>query len=166
MDSTHIASLDIPELSEATSVAHVLPSMAKDSLISVRQLCNEGYYVTFKIDGVTIFKDEGKSILKGNRDMGTGVCRINLRKGEPQTPISTANNLYELCNTGVLVNYLHNAMFSTTKEAFIKAMKQGNLTTFPGITEEAINKHLKLTQATEMGHMNKKDKTPVQQASK
>jgi hypothetical protein len=46
-------------------------------------------------------------------------------------------------------------MFSPTKAASIKAVEQGHLTTWPGLTEEAINKHLKLTPATEMGHMYK-----------
>jgi hypothetical protein len=71
MDSTHTGSLDIPELSEAASLAHVSPSMEKNPLLSIVQLCNEGYYVTFKIDGVTIFNYEGKAILKGLRYLGT-----------------------------------------------------------------------------------------------
>jgi hypothetical protein len=71
MDSTHTSSLDIPELSEAASVAHVSPSMVNNSLLSVGQLCNEGYSVTFKIDGVRIFKSIGKEILTGNRYFGS-----------------------------------------------------------------------------------------------
>jgi hypothetical protein len=71
MDSTHTASLDIPELSEAASVAHVFPDVENNSLLSVGQLCNEVYCVTFKIDGVAIFNHEGKAILKGHRDLGT-----------------------------------------------------------------------------------------------
>jgi hypothetical protein len=55
MDSTPTSSLDIPELSEAASVAHVFPAMANNSFLSVGQLCNEGYYVTFKIDSMTNF---------------------------------------------------------------------------------------------------------------
>jgi hypothetical protein len=38
----------------------------------------------------------------------------------------------------------------------IKAVKQGHLTTWPGLTEDAINTHLKLTPATAMGHTNQK----------
>jgi hypothetical protein len=64
--------------------------------------------------------------------------------------------VYELHNTGALVNYLYKAMFSPTKAALIKSVKQGHLTTWPGLTEDAINKHLKLTPATEMGHINHK----------
>jgi hypothetical protein len=69
-----------------------------------------------------------------------------LRKEIPHNPIAAANNVYELHNTGALANYL----------AFIKAVKQGHLTTWPGLTEDSINKHLKLTPATAMGHMNQK----------
>jgi hypothetical protein len=47
-------------------------------------------------------------------------------------------------------------MFSPTKTTFIKAMKQGHITTWTGLTEDAINKHLKMTPATAMGHMNQK----------
>jgi hypothetical protein len=47
-------------------------------------------------------------------------------------------------------------MLRPTKAAFIKAIKQGHLATWHGLTEDAINKHLKLTLATAMGHMNQK----------
>jgi hypothetical protein len=64
--------------------------------------------------------------------------------------------MYELCNTGSLANYLHKAMFSPTKAALLKAVKQGHISTWPGRTEETINNHLKLTPAAAMGHMNQK----------
>jgi hypothetical protein len=88
--------------------------------------------------------------------LGTGLWRINLRKYEPQTPIAAAHNVYELRNTRALVNCLHKAIFSPTRAAFLKAVKQGHLTTWPGLTEDAINKKLKMIPATAMGHMNQK----------
>jgi hypothetical protein len=36
----------------------------------------------------------------------------------------------------------------------LQAVKDGHLITWPGLTEDAINKHLRLTPATAMGHMN------------
>jgi hypothetical protein len=36
----------------------------------------------------------------------------------------------------------------------LQAEKDGHLITWPGLTEDVINKHLKLTSATVMGHMN------------
>jgi hypothetical protein len=49
---------------------------------------------------------------------------------------------------------LHKALFSPTKSALLQAVKNGHLKTWPGLTEEAIKKLLKLTPATVMGHMN------------
>jgi hypothetical protein len=79
MDSTHTASLDIPEMSKTASIAHFFPGMENYYLLSVGQLCNEGYYVIFRIDVVTIYSAAGKSILKGSRDFNTRLLRINLK---------------------------------------------------------------------------------------
>jgi hypothetical protein len=38
----------------------------------------------------------------------------------------------------------------------LQAVKDGHLITWPDLTEDAINKHLKLTPATAMGHMNQR----------
>jgi hypothetical protein len=49
---------------------------------------------------------------------------------------------------------VHKGLFSPTKSALLHAVKNGHLVTWLGLTEHAINKHLKLTPATVMGHMN------------
>jgi hypothetical protein len=71
-------------------------------------------------------------------------------------PEPIANNVYELRNTGALIHYLHKALFSPTKSAMLQAVKDGHLITWPGLTEDAIDKHLKLTPAMAMGHMNQR----------
>jgi hypothetical protein len=143
--------------------------MANHSLLSVGQLCDEGYIVTFKHASVTICDSKKSQILSGARDLDTGLWRINLRKDNQQVQQSVANNFYELRNTGALVHYLHKALFSPTKSALLQAVKDGHLVTWPGLTEKAIHKHLKLTPATAMGHMNQRrqnirstSKTPVE----
>jgi hypothetical protein len=73
MDYTHTASLRIPKLSKAESIAHVSPGMMNHYLLSIGKLCNYGYYVTFRIDEVAIYSAAGKSILKGSRDLKTGL---------------------------------------------------------------------------------------------
>jgi hypothetical protein len=115
MDSTHTTYFDIPELSVAYYVAHVFSDMANNYLFSVGQLCNKGHYMTFRIDGIIIYNSASKAILKGQRDLGTGLWCINLLSDKPQLKSAEANNVYELRNTETLVNYLHNAMFSPTK---------------------------------------------------
>jgi hypothetical protein len=156
MESSHTADLDIPELNAAASKAHVLPGMAHHYLLSVGQLCDEGYIVTFQKDTVTICNSEISKLLSGPRDETTGLWRINLKQPNKHIPDPIANNVYELLNTGALVQYLHKALFSPTKAAMLQAVKDGHLITWPGLTEDAINKHLKLTPATAMGHMNQR----------
>jgi hypothetical protein len=127
--------------------------MATHSLFSVGQLCEEGYIVTFKQASVTICDSEKSQILNGPRDLNTGLWRINLKQTNYHIPEPIANSVYELRNTGALVHYLHKALFSPTKSAMLQAVKHRHLITWPGLTEDAINKHLKLTPAMAMGHM-------------
>jgi hypothetical protein len=170
MESSHTADLGIPELNDAASKAHVLPGMANHSLLSVRQLCDEGYIVTFKQDTITICDSGNSQILSGPRDLNTGLWRINLKRTNNHKPEPIENNVYELRYTGALVHYLHKALFSPTKSALLQAFKDGHLITWTGLTEDAINKHLKLTPATAMGHMNQRrqnilstSKAPIEQ---
>jgi hypothetical protein len=103
--------------------------------------------------------------LSGPRDVTTGLWRISLKQPTKTIPDPIANNLYELRNTGALVHYLHKALLSPTKAAMLQAVKDGHLITWPGLTEAAINKHLKLTPATAMGHMNQRRQN-IRSASK
>jgi hypothetical protein len=173
MESSHTAKLDIPEFNAAASKAHVLPGVANHSLLSVRQLCNEGYIVTFKNASVKVCSSQKSQILSGPRDLDTGLWRINLKKDNNHIPERIANNVYELRNTGALVHYLHKALFSPTKSALLQAVKYGYLITWPGLTEDTIHKHLKLTPAAAMGHMNQRhqnlrstSKLPIEDAPK
>jgi hypothetical protein len=88
------ASLGIPELNKAASIAHIFPGMVNHSLLSVGQLCNEGYSVTFRIDAITIYNSQDVQILKGARDLDTGIWRINLRKEYQQHPHEVAHTVY------------------------------------------------------------------------
>jgi hypothetical protein len=148
MESSHTAELDIPKLNAAESKAHVLPGMANHSLLSVGQLCDEGYIVTFKQASVTICDSQKYQILNGPRDLDTGLWRINLKQTNNHIPEPIANNVHELRNTGALVHYLHKTLFSPTKYELLQAVKDGHLITWLGLTEDAIHKHLNLTPAT------------------
>jgi hypothetical protein len=136
MKSTHTATLDIPQLSKVAKAAHVFPAMEKNSLLSVGQLCDEGYSILFRTDGVKILNEKQKIIMKGPSDHATGLWRINLLQQNPTCTISqppsqphAANNMYALRSSGALVNYLHKAMFSCTKSALVHAINRGHLAT-------------------------------------
>jgi hypothetical protein len=141
MESYHTADLDIPKL---------------NSLLSVGQLCDEGYIVTFQRDIVTICNSESSKLLSGPQDATTGLWRLSLKQTNKHIPNTIANNVYELRNTGALVHYSHKASFSPTKAEMLQAVKYRHLITWPGLTEDTINKHFKLTPATVMVHMNQR----------
>jgi hypothetical protein len=130
--------------------------MANHSLLSVVKLCDEGYIVTFNQAAVTICDSENSQILSGPRDLNTVLWHISLKQTNNHIPEPLSNNVYELRNTGALVHYLHKTLFSPTKSALLQAVKDGHLITWPGLTEDAIKKHLKLTPATAMGHMSQR----------
>jgi hypothetical protein len=79
MESSQAAELDIPELNAAASKAHVFPGMDNHYLLSVGQVCDEGYIVTFKQASVTICDSKKSQILSGPRDLNTGLWCINLK---------------------------------------------------------------------------------------
>jgi hypothetical protein len=128
--------------------------MANHSLLSVGKLCDEGYIVTFKQTSVTICDSEKSQMLSGTRDLNTGLWCMNLKQTNNHIPDPIENKVYELRNTGALVHYLHKSLFGPTESAMLQAIKDGHLITWPGLTEDTINKHLKLAPATAMGHMN------------
>jgi hypothetical protein len=104
MESSHTAELNIPAMNTAASIAHVPPGMANHSLLSVGQLCNEGYIVTFNNASVTVCNSQKFQILSGPRDLDTGLWRINSKQDNQQVHQPVANNVYELRNTGALVH--------------------------------------------------------------
>jgi hypothetical protein len=121
MKSTDTAILDITELSKSAKAAHIFPATENKSLLAVVQLCDEGYSVLFSIDEVTILNATQKIIMKGSRDLTTGLWRINVCQNKPscnmapkEAQIHSVNIFYSLRNIGALVNYIHKAMFSFT----------------------------------------------------
>jgi hypothetical protein len=129
MESSHTSDLDIPELSAAASKPHGIPGMAHHSLLSVGQLCDEGYIVTFRQDTVTICNSDNAKLLSSPRDDTTSLWRINLKQTIKHIPDPIANIMYELRNTGALIHYLHKALFSPTKAEMSQAVKDGHLIT-------------------------------------
>jgi hypothetical protein len=100
MESSHTADLDIPELNADASKEHICPGMDHHSLLSVGQLCDEGYIVTFRRDTVTICNSDNAKLLSGPRDDATGRWRIDLKQTIKHIPFPIANNVYELRYTG------------------------------------------------------------------
>jgi hypothetical protein len=52
--STHTCTLDIPSLPPGACAAHIIPSLALHSLLSIVKMCNAGCTITFTKIGCTI----------------------------------------------------------------------------------------------------------------
>ena len=67
-----------------------------------------------------------------------------------------AENAYSMTSKESLINYLHQCLFSPTKKALVKSIENNQLTTWPGLTSDAVRKHPPdSSPATDKGHMKK-----------
>jgi hypothetical protein len=61
---------------------------------------------------------------------------------------------HETSNLKELINYLYATAFSPVKSTRIKAIKNRNFASWPGLTEHAVEKHLSKSTATVKGHLD------------
>ena len=74
-------------------------------------------------------------------------------------PIHTANNAYQMTSKEELIRYLHQCLFCPPKSTLLKAIKNNQLETWPGLTEEAFQKYLPDScLVTDKGHMKRQKK--------
>jgi hypothetical protein len=64
------------------------------------------------------------------------------------------NHAHDNINQKYLINYLHAACFSPVKSTWITAIKNRHFTSWPGLTEHAVEKHLSKSTSTTKGHLN------------
>jgi hypothetical protein len=89
----------------------------------------------------------------GSRDPKSRLWRVDLKqKFEKQE--EQCNHAHDNNNQKELINYLHAACFSPVKSTWITAIKNGNFSSWPGLTEHAVEKHLSKSAATTKGHLN------------
>ena len=70
-----------------------------------------------------------------------------------------AENAYAMKSKEALIRYLRQCLFSPTKKTLVKAIKNNQLTTWPGLTAEAVLKHLPdSAPSTDKGHMKRQRK--------
>jgi hypothetical protein len=64
------------------------------------------------------------------------------------------NHAHGNSNLKDLINYLHAACFSHVKSTWIAAIKNGHFTSWAGLIEHAVEKHLSKLTSTTKGHLN------------
>eukprot|EP00804_Cyclotella_cryptica_P013525 CCRYP_017242-RA/>CCRYP_017242-RA protein AED:0.41 eAED:0.41 QI:0/0/0/1/0/0/5/0/589 len=56
IQSTHVGNLNLPGLSESATLAHVVPGLAHSSLLSIKQLCDNGCHVIFTKNDCKVYR--------------------------------------------------------------------------------------------------------------
>jgi hypothetical protein len=99
------------------------------------------------------FPKNGKCVMHGSRDRKSHLWRVSLKQRFGTNQVH-CNHAHDNSNQKDLINYLHAACFSPVKSTWIKAIKNGNFTSWPGLTEDAVEKHLSKSTSTTKGHLN------------
>ncbi len=146
----------------------MLPGLRPNSLVSIGKLADAGYTTIFHParQGVTVHQKKSvhirllrKPVLQGWQDENGlwGLSRepiapILVRKTTKQ---EAASNLYSLPSILQAIKYLHAAAGFPTKDKWVKAIKNGDFVSWPGLTVDAVNKHFSESIETQQGHMKK-----------
>jgi hypothetical protein len=124
IQSSDNCNLLLTDLPQQARQARILPGLVHSSLVSVGQLCDNKYTVTFTQDQVTLSRN-GKSVMYGSRDPKSRLWRVNLKQ-KMESEIVQCNHAHDNNNQKDLINYLHAACFSPVKSTWIKAIKNRN----------------------------------------
>jgi hypothetical protein len=89
----------------------------------------------------------------GSQDPRSRLWRVDLKQ-RFETNHVQCNHAHDNSNQKDLINYLHAACFSRVKSTWITAIKNGHFTSWPGLTEQAVEKHLSKSTSTTKGHLN------------
>jgi hypothetical protein len=157
-------------------------SIETHSLLSTVKFAEAGYITVLDKEEVNIYDTQNTTlkvskgaILRGWFDKTANLWRIPLIPGilnnntdtvlvnkQPteflpgRTPIIEAiNNVYELKTQPELVRYLHACAGLPTKPSWIKAIKNGQYSSWPGLTVNAVAKHFPKSEETMKGHGQK-----------
>ena len=152
----------MPSTSGQTSTRS--PNLNKP-LISIGTLCDNNCTAVFNATTLTIVDQQTQqTIIKGKRYPSTILYMVDMENTQQlMTTSSTTDNLvtnhaYETKPKQDLVLFYHATCFSPTKNAFIKAIKNGAFTSWPGVIAKLAQKYLPKTEATVKGHLKQKYK--------
>jgi hypothetical protein len=161
LTSTHEGILDFPLLSPAARHVHIFPALHHCSLLSIGQLCDAGYTVTFDATIMQVSDMHQTVLLTGQRSHDTGLWHVPMPTPIPHVAHHTVGPRYHMAAralgtpaTAEQVAYAHATLFSPALSTLEKALARGFLTNFPGLTLDHLRKHPPRSIAMHKGHMD------------
>ena len=134
-----------------------------NALLSIGKSCDHGYTAIFTA-AYGIITIRTRIVLNGYRDTSNNLCRIPLK---PHTPTTNDTSGYHGSNTKAkyysihalidtktvkdlidtetvkdLINFIHACAFSPSIRTWRKAIKKGYFTTWPGLSDASLLRHL------------------------
>ena len=151
--------LNLKQLLQGTRTAYKFHNLAGNSLISLPILADQGCEIVLTNESILITKN-GQDIMHGYREKETGLWRVPLedKQEQPQDQQHTAFALLPEGNVKEGLEFLSKALFSPRQSTLLKAVKQGNLSTWPLLTPENITKYLPNSMASALGHLDQQYK--------
>ena len=127
MQATHTALRRFPQLSLAALRANSFPALQNQALISIGQLCKNGFADTFRKDHLTSVKQ--KFTITSDRDTSSRLYYIDLAPRPQPNLLNTrslptfyAQSAYKMLTKSDLVRYLHRAAFSPVISTWTSAI--------------------------------------------
>jgi len=161
---------------------HIVPTIDKNSLLSIPKFAAAGYITVFDGEEVNIYEAYNtkvivtrEAILRGWFDKTAILWRVPLLPivlnettdtvlvSKPPTeylpdrppPIDAVHNVYELKTQPELIRYLHAAAGFPTKPTWLAAIKNKHYASWPGLTTKAVAKYYPESEETMKGHGRK-----------
>ena len=153
--STHAGTLPYPSLSPDATLVRVLPHLKSASLLSLGQICDDDCNVLLNKKHLHVFK-HNQPLIHGYRNPHDGLWDIPIPLTQhPAIAHHKASVIIQKKTPRkTLVQFYHAACFSPSRSTFIKAIRNGNFQSWPGLTASLATKYLSATIPTRLGHMN------------
>ena len=116
MESSHLATLQIPGLSKKTRKIHIFPEMKTSPLLSLVLLCDNVCIITLYKQDISVRKNL-QEIIKGTSNTQTGMWEVPLETQKSETVL---NSIIDQTNKPELSQYLHTALFIPTPSSLLK----------------------------------------------
>ena len=127
-----------------------LQKISPPSKLSLKDSCNP-----FDVDNITI--DNLNAVIKTFQQKDPPILSTNSNCTSSFHPTSRHHQLNVIIRKRQLkkdlAKFLHGALFSPRYSTLKQAIKKNFLSSFPGLTESLISKHLTTSIATELGHL-------------
>ena len=128
-------------------------------------MADAGYITVFDQEHVKIYDTNNTqliamraAVINGWRDISTGMWKVALLPTNQPTrkpPTEALHNVYELKTQPELIRCLHAAAGYPTKSTWVKAIKNNQYASWPGLTMDAVTKHFPESDETHKGHGRK-----------